>query len=78
MNSAMRDLGIDKLSRQERLELAQELWDSIELEEGDYQLSPEWQAELRKRMENADLHPELGQPWDIVKAELQKKLKCTP
>ena len=47
-------------------------------EEEDYQLSPEWQAELRKRMENADLHPELGQPWDIVKAELQKKLKCTP
>ena len=77
MSNTIKELGIDKLSPQERLKLAQELWDSIELDEEIYRLSLEWQRELDKRAEEADLHPELGQPWEIVKTELLKKLKCT-
>lgn len=61
-----------KLRPEERLEIAQLLWDSVEPEEEARFLSiPDWQREiLKERLEDLELHPDDEEPWDEVKAEL--------
>lgn len=61
-----------KLRPEERLEIAQLLWESVEPEEEARFLSiPEWQREvLRERLEDLELRPNDEEPWEKVKAEL--------
>jgi putative addiction module component (TIGR02574 family) len=61
-----------KLRPEERLEIAQLLWESVEPEEEAHFLSiPEWQREvLKERLEDLEHHPDDEQPWEEVKAEL--------
>jgi putative addiction module component (TIGR02574 family) len=58
---------IFKLGRAERLQLVEDLWDSIA--EEDAQLpGPEWKrAELRQRKERCSRHPSSGRNWEQVK-----------
>jgi putative addiction module component (TIGR02574 family) len=56
-------LGIDQLSVRDRLELIEQIWDSLP-----DQVSPEeipaWHlAELAKRRAEADVSPRVGKPW---------------
>jgi putative addiction module component (TIGR02574 family) len=56
-----------KLGRAERLQLVEDLWDSIAAETESLPLS-DWQiAELRRRKETFALNPESGRSWDEVK-----------
>lgn len=70
MSPAMKSLL--ELPAEERLELAQALWDSVEPEEeARFVKLPEWQHEiLRERLEDLETNPDGGQPWEEVKAEL--------
>lgn len=60
------------LPAEERLELAQMLWESIEPEDEARFLSiPLWQREiLNERLADLQDHPEDEQSWDEVKAEI--------
>jgi putative addiction module component (TIGR02574 family) len=57
-----------KLARAERLQLVEDLWDSIALEDAPLPV-PDWKRdELRRRKERYLAHPESGRSWEQVKA----------
>jgi len=56
-------LGIDRLSVRERLDLIEQIWDSLpeSVDPGDV---PDWHlAELARRRAEADASPGAGKPW---------------
>ena len=74
MQLDLKKLGLDHLSRRERLELIDLLWDSVgdqvELED-----IPEWHLrEIDRRIADADANPGTGRPWEDVLADLRKKI----
>jgi len=58
---------LPKLSRAERLQLVEDLWDSIAQEEASLPVSAEKRAELRRRKERFAQHPASGRTWEQVK-----------
>ena len=59
-------LGIDRLSVAERLELIEQIWNSLP-DEIDPQEVPDWhRAELAKRRQQAEAQPGVGKPWREV------------
>jgi putative addiction module component (TIGR02574 family) len=56
-----------KLSRAERLQLVEDLWDSIVQEDAELSVSEEKRAELRRRKERFLQHPSSGSTWEQVK-----------
>jgi putative addiction module component (TIGR02574 family) len=56
-----------KLSRAERLQLVEDLWDSIAQENAKLPLSEAKRDELRRRKERFLLHPASGRAWEDVK-----------
>ena len=53
----------------ERIKLVEDIWDSIALETGAVELSPEQKAELDRRIEDYRQNPEGNIPWETIKAE---------
>lgn len=73
------DFDFGHLSPAARIQLAQDLWDSLTPEEVDAELplAPEQTAELDRRLADLDEHPEAGVPWEQVRAELEAELAAT-
>jgi putative addiction module component (TIGR02574 family) len=64
-------LGIDQLSIQDRLELIEQIWDSLPEQVSQEEL-PGWhQAELDKRRARAAESPGEGRPWREVLNRLE-------
>jgi putative addiction module component (TIGR02574 family) len=63
---------LSELTVAERIELAQDLWDSVTEDEAAVPVTPEQQAELDRRLEAYEKDPEAGAPWEVVKARLKK------
>jgi putative addiction module component (TIGR02574 family) len=58
---------IFKLGRAERLQLVEDLWDSIAEEDAQLPV-PEWKREeLRQRKQRFAQHPSSGRTWEQVK-----------
>ena len=74
MQSSMERLGLDKLPRDERLQLVHDLWDSIAKEGRPTPQSEEFKTELLRRSQEADEHPEDDIPLEVVKENLRKRL----
>ncbi len=56
-------LGIDRLSVRDRLELIEQIWDSLPDQVNPDEV-PEWhRVELTKRHAEADASPRVGKPW---------------
>jgi putative addiction module component (TIGR02574 family) len=70
MSPTLGQLGIDRLSVAERLELIGQIWDS--LPEAAVETSmPAWhRVELERRRASAEAEPDGGIPWDVVKSRL--------
>lgn len=64
-----------ELPANEKLELAQILWESVEPEDEAHFLSiPDWQRQvLDERLADIDRNPDDEQTWEEVKAELWPK-----
>jgi putative addiction module component (TIGR02574 family) len=60
-----------KLDAQERLQIAEELWDSVGEEH--LPLTEHQAAELQRRMDDLEANPSIGVPWEEVRASLLKK-----
>jgi putative addiction module component (TIGR02574 family) len=59
---------LEELPLAERLQLVEDLWDSIAETQRDDLPVPEWQkAELLRRREEYARNPESAQPWSEVK-----------
>jgi putative addiction module component (TIGR02574 family) len=61
-----------KLTAAERLELAEELWDSIaaERENEPFPLTEAQREELERRVRELDENPERARPWEEVRDRL--------
>lgn len=66
-----------RLTAAERIELAQDLWDSLSPEElgAELPLDDELRAELDRRIEDLERNPDAGIPWEQVRAELDTHLR---
>ncbi len=56
-----------KLGRAERLQLVEDLWDSIAQEDAELPVSDWKREEVRRRKERFLQHPASGRTWDQVK-----------
>ena len=62
-----------KLSAAERLELVEELWDSIADEDTALALTDEQREDLERRLAEADADPAGGSPWDEVRERIRQR-----
>lgn len=58
---------------EEKLNLIESLWESIEPD--DIHLSPEQSAELDRRVAFLEKNPDCGIPWETVKEQLRSLLQ---
>jgi putative addiction module component (TIGR02574 family) len=74
MAATPESLGLDRLSRGEKLALAGQLWDSVLVAEPpDSFLSEEQRAELRRRIAEAETNPNDNVKWKDVLADTLKR-----
>lgn len=59
-----------KLSVAERIQLVEDIWDSIAAEPQGVEMSDELREELDLRLEQQASNPGVGRPWSEVKARL--------
>jgi putative addiction module component (TIGR02574 family) len=65
----------DALSVPERIQLAEDLWDSIDARTADIPLAPGELAVLDSRLEDLERVPDSGAPWDEVSERIQERLR---
>ncbi len=62
---------LEKLPLAERLQLVEDLWDSIAQTQGEDLPVPEWQkAELTRRKEEYARNPQSAKPWSEIKRSI--------
>jgi len=76
MSSVLQSLGIDRMSRDQRIALVQEIWDSILAEPGPSLLTDAQSQELRRRVAEDDANPNDVVPWEEAKARILARLKA--
>jgi putative addiction module component (TIGR02574 family) len=69
MPPTLQELGIDRMSIEDRIALAQAIWDSIAAETERVPLTEAQIAELRRRVADHEANPDDVIPWEQVKAE---------
>ena len=70
MPSTLHDLGIDKMSAEDRIRLIGEIWDSLSALDG-YEMPESHREELDRRIAAADAEPAKSSPWEEVQARLR-------
>ena len=75
MSVSVTSLGIDRLSREDRLALVQEIWDGLALENHSPFLSDVQRLELARRVAEDDANPDDVIPWEQVKARTLARLQ---
>jgi len=58
------------LSISERIQLVEDIWDSIATVPESLQLTEDQKAELDRRLDDYHKDPEQGAPWDTVRVRL--------
>jgi putative addiction module component (TIGR02574 family) len=59
-----------KLTVAERIQLAEDIWDSIAGAPGSVELTDAQRAELARRFEEFRKNPQLGSPWEDVRKRI--------
>ncbi|MFV0336648.1 MAG: addiction module protein [Chthoniobacterales bacterium] len=72
MNTAIQDL--KRLPISERIQLVEDLWDTIAEDSPVIGLSPEHIAELDRRLDALEKQPEAGTPWEITRERILASL----
>jgi putative addiction module component (TIGR02574 family) len=75
MSSTLHSLGIDRMSIAERIDLVQEIWDSIAAEVERSPLTEAQRNEVDRRLAAHQLNPQAAIPWEQVEAELHARLR---
>lgn len=58
----------------ERIQLVEDLWDTIVQDAPEIGLSPEHIAELDRRLDAFEAQPDAGTPWSIIRARILASL----
>jgi putative addiction module component (TIGR02574 family) len=69
MPPTLEALGIDRLSVEDRIALAQAIWESISAQPHPSLLTEAQRQELQRRIEDHEANPDDVVPWEQVKAE---------
>ena len=69
MNPSLRDLPVEQ-----RLQLVEELWDSIAADQAALPLTAEQRAELERRLDAYEVDGDMGRPASDVLSEIRKRL----
>ena len=72
MSGAIQDL--KRLSLSERIQLVEDLWDSIAEDSPGIGLTPEHIAELDRRLDALEAQPQTGTPWEIARERILASL----
>ena len=73
MAICMKDLGIDKMTPEDRLTLVHEIWESLSAESDPFPLTESQQSDLQCRLAEYEKDPKRGSNWEEVKARLSAK-----
>ncbi len=68
------DFDISRLSVAERIQLAEDLWDSVAAETGELPLTEAQAAELDRRLAALAREPDGGEPWEVVRGRVEQHL----
>jgi putative addiction module component (TIGR02574 family) len=68
MPPTLQELGIDRLSADDRLALAEAIWESVALEIEQAPLTEAQRQELERRLADSIARPDAATPWEAVKA----------
>ncbi len=68
MPLTMHQLGLDNLSPEDRLALAEEIWDSVAKEIENEPISEPQRQELERRLADSIANPNAVTPWEEIKA----------
>jgi putative addiction module component (TIGR02574 family) len=71
----MKTLGLDRLSVEERIQLAQEIWDSVAEEPTAVALTEAQKQEIDRRLAAHRADPGAVVSWDTVKARARARLR---
>ena len=71
MSASIRELGIDRMTREQRIALALEIWESLG-DERPAGLSDDQRAELARRAAELDGNPGLAVPWEQIRAAVRR------
>jgi len=70
---AQANINIDRLTRDERLELIEQLWDSLGETSDEIALTDAQRNELDRRLDEMDRDDSLGIPWDEVARQIRER-----
>ncbi len=73
MGPTMKDLGIDRLSPDQQIALALEIWESLGDVRPRGQLTAEQLAELAHRDAELDANPGIALTWEEIRASIEAK-----
>lgn len=68
MPPTLQSLGLDRVSAEDRLAVAEAIYDSVAAEAEAAPLTPRQRAELERRLADSLARPDAVTPWDEVKA----------
>ncbi len=72
---SMKELGIDRLSVEDRIALVQEIWDSIAADVEGTPLTEAQRTELDRRLAALEANPSNVVPWEVVEARATARFR---
>ena len=76
MIPTIQELGLDQLSPEVRLSIAEALWESVEKDLEKVPLPPTQRAELERRLADSIARPEAVVSWEVIKERALARV-CT-
>jgi putative addiction module component (TIGR02574 family) len=71
MTTTLKELGIDRMNREQRIALALEIWESLGEDRPRARLTPEQRAELTRRDAELEANPTLAMTWEQIRASVE-------
>jgi putative addiction module component (TIGR02574 family) len=75
MSPTIQELGLDLLSPEDRLAVAEAIWDSVARDTEAAPLSADQCAELERRLADSIARPDAVTPWEVIKARALARAK---
>ena len=72
MAPTLEDLGIDQLSQEDRLSLAEAIWESVAREMEKSSPTEAQRQELERRLANCIARPDAVTPWQEIRARARR------
>ena len=69
MTPTIQDFGLERLSAEDRLAVAEAIWESVVREMEVAPLPEAQRAELERRLADSVARPDAVTPWEVIKAQ---------